>query len=76
MNEFPRSTSTANPACQPDGTGSRYTPNPVDVSRGSIRPIAWNGAPIHQSMACQSWKLVLELTSMLPLRAAWSPAGV
>ncbi len=39
-------------------------------------PIAWNGAFIHQSMAWSSVVLVVELTSMLLLRAAVSPATV
>ncbi len=72
---FPRSTSSAKAACHPDFT-SRYEPNPVDVRRGSIMPIAWKGAPIHQSIAPESVALVVELTWMLPLRAAVSPAAV
>ena len=39
-------------------------------------PIAWIGACIHQSIACASVWLVVELTFRLLLRAAVSPAAV
>ena len=55
---------------------SLYEPNPVVVSRGSIIAIAWNGAAIHQSIASASVVAVVELTWMLLLRAAVSPATV
>ena len=46
------------------------------VSRGSIMPSAWKGAPIHQSIAWSSVVAVLELTKMLLFRAAVSPSTV
>src|SRR6266851_7323952 len=75
VNELPRSVSRVPPSCHPDFT-SRYEPKPVCVSRGSIMPMAWKGAAIHQSMICWSEVLVVELTWMLPFRAAASPSVV
>src|SRR5437773_3631895 len=74
LKELPRRVSSVAPSCQGLVVVSLYEPNPVIDSRGSIIAIAWNGAAIHQSMTCGSVVLVLELTWMLPLRAAVSPA--
>src|SRR5437899_983941 len=67
--------SRVQPACQPVLT-SRYAPKPVCVSLGSIMPMAWNGAAIHQSIAVSSVVAVVELTWILPFCAAASPCAV
>ena len=72
---MPWPTLTAAPICHVYAV-LRYEPKPVVVSRGSIIAIAWNGAPIHQSMDWTSVVAVVELTKMLLFCPAMSPARV